>query len=129
MDKYRGGKMNLENKQNKGKRKTIYISGPITGVDDYLIKFSRAEMFLALKIATGDLAYTGFINPAFTNRTLPNDFEHQDYMAVCFTLMDLCDGIYLLDGWKNSVGATMEYTYAKKKGMEIFYETLSGESM
>lgn len=89
--------MNLKNKQNKGKRKTIYISGPITGVDDYLIKFSRAEMYLALKIATGDLAYTGFINPAFTNRTLPNDFEHQDYMAVCFALMDLCDGIYLFE--------------------------------
>lgn len=121
--------MNLIDNETKGKRKTIYIAGPITGVDDYLVKFSRAEMYLALKIATGDLKYTGFINPAFTNRTLPTDFEHQDYMAVCFTLMDLCDGIYLLDGWKNSVGATMEYTYAKKKGMEIIYETLSGESV
>lgn len=119
--------MNLENTQGERKRKTLYISGPITGVEDYLIKFCTAENFLMLKIASGELNYTGTINPALTNRTLPIDFGHQDYMAVCFTMMDLCDGIYLLDGWRNSAGATQEWIYAKNRGMEILYEKTSEE--
>lgn len=129
MNKYRGRKMSLEIKETKGKRKTIYISGPITGIDDYLSKFAKADSYWRFKIVSRTTDYTSIINPAFTNRTLPNDFEHQDYMAVCFTLMDLCDGIYLLDGWKNSVGATQEWIYAKNRGMEIFYEELSEETV
>nr|DAZ41552.1 MAG TPA: protein of unknown function (DUF4406) [Caudoviricetes sp.] len=41
-------------------------------------------------------------------------------MRMSFELLDLCDAIYMLDGWENSKGANQEYGFAKGKGIEIY---------
>lgn len=96
---------------NNNKHHTIYISGPITGVDNYLDNFNAAEE--ALK----ELGYT-VINPARFNSVLP-DLKYEQYMSIDFALLDLCDYIYMLDGWQDSKGANREYGYALGKGLKF----------
>ena len=103
-------------------RKTIYISGAITGKKNYMADFRNAEMHLAKQIAKGNLQYTSVINPAKVNSVLPLDFEWKDYMEVCYRLIDLCDGIYMLKGFETSKGANRELVYAKNMGLEVIYE-------
>lgn len=46
-------------------------------------------------------------------------------MRMYFESLDICDAIYMLDGWENSKGANQEYGFAKGKGIEI-YENKKG---
>ena len=90
----------------------VYISGPITGHDDYMWKFAEVEKHLA------DKGYN-VANPAALNEVMPKDASYEDYMTMCFQLLDICDAIYMLEGWQQSLGANREYGYAKAKQMVI----------
>lgn len=92
----------------------IYISGPITGIDNYKEIFREAEERTA---ASGH----DVINPAELNDVLP-DLEYEEFMRLDFALLDLCDAILMLDGWVNSKGATREYYYAKAKGIRVIFD-------
>lgn len=91
----------------------IYISGAITNNQNYKEDFERAEK---------QLKYDGYevINPTMVE--LPQSCTHADYMKVDFALLDLADGIYLLNNYEQSKGACMEYGYALAKDMIIMYE-------
>lgn len=106
-------------------RKTIYISGSITNDPDYINHFIKAETDIYLEVAKGNMDFTSVLNPAKTNAYLPKDFEHMDYMHICFAMLDKCQAIYMLKSWENSKGAQQEYIYAKNLGLEIYYEESS----
>ena len=93
----------------------IYISGKITGTDDYISRFNKAEI---------EMINQGYevVNPATMLDHLPTSTTHKEYMHVSYALLDICDGIYLTHGWQNSVGAVLEYDYALDKGLVILYE-------
>lgn len=93
----------------------IYISGAITGTDDYMERFEKAEKYLK------ERGYS-VVNPAKVNAQLPGDTGYEDYMKMSFCMLDMCDGIYLLNGWKKSCGANREYGYAMAKGKTIIHE-------
>ena len=99
------------------KKERIYVSGPITGTKDYIARFSIASLRLESK------GYS-VVNPAMVNAMLPKDTTYDEYMAMSFAMMDLCDGIYMLDGWENSKGAKMEFERAVKNGLNIIYQTM-----
>lgn len=99
------------------KRKKIYISGPITGTKDYMSRFSTAHLSLARQ------GYS-VVNPAMVNAMLPEDTTYEEYMAMSFAMLDMCDSVYMLDGWEKSKGAKMEYERALKNGLEIIYQTM-----
>ena len=99
------------------KRKKIYISGPITGTKDYMSRFSTAHLSLARQ------GYS-VVNPAMVSAKLPEDTTYDEYMAMSFAMLDMCDSIYMLDGWENSKGAKMEYERALKNGLNIIYQTM-----
>ena len=93
----------------------IYISGAITGTTDYMDRFCKAE---------NELKEKGFsvINPAKVNAQMPEDTTYEEYMKMSFTMLDMCEYIYMLHGWHKSTGANRELGYAMGKDMTIMYE-------
>lgn len=90
----------------------IYISGPITGIEDYKEKFEDAEKRVLSIHPNAEI-----INPAKIN--LPKLCTWDDYMVICLYLLDRADCIYMMQGWKTSPGACVEYGYAIASGMII----------
>lgn len=99
----------------RGKGMRIYISGAISGTNDYMERFQKVEDKLL-----GD-KYS-VINPARFNANLPSDFTYEEYMKMDFTMIDLCDAIYMMKGWEKSLGANREYGYALGKDKVIMFE-------
>lgn len=93
----------------------VYISGPITGVKDYMDKFEQAEKEMIEKGFT-------VVNPAKINYGMPEDMTYEEYMEIDIRLIDLCDAIYMIRGWEMSRGANREYGYALGKGKTITYQ-------
>ena len=92
----------------------IYISGPITNVLDYKEKFARAEQDLKAKYPDAEI-----INPTVLDK-LP--LVYDEYMKLDLMLIDMCEGIYMMEGWEDSKGANREYGYALAKGKAIYFE-------
>ena len=92
----------------------IYISGPITGVENFGFNFEKAER---------ELQEEGHevINPTKVELLLPKG-TYEEYMKIDMFLLDMCDTIYMLKGWEKSCGANREYGYAMAKDYIILHE-------
>ncbi len=102
--------------------KRIYIAGPMRGYKYY--------NFPAFDAAAERLRRLGFepVNPADMDRalgfdpmTLPDDYDWnqlpqgwdiREVAKRCCDAVIGCDGIYVLDGWKDSAGAVSEFFLA-----------------
>lgn len=93
----------------------VYISGPITGTVGYMERFQEIENKMA---AAGIVA----INPAKVNAQLPNTLSHAEYMKTSLAMLDMCEAIYMLDGWQQSKGCSIEFEYAYENGISIYFE-------
>jgi hypothetical protein len=93
----------------------VYISGPITGTSDFIERFGKVEKELKEKGHE-------VVNPAKMNGIMPASATHEEYMAVSFALMDLCDTLFLMKGWEESKGANQEYGYARAGEMMVIKE-------
>lgn len=93
----------------------VYISGPITGTTNYMLRFARAEAVLQIQ------GYDVF-NPARVNQGMPKVSTWEDYMKVAEAVLSCCDTIYMLQGWENSRGAVREYHLAMAAGMVVLKE-------
>ena len=93
----------------------IYISGAITGTTDFMERFAKAEK---------ELTENGYsvVNPAKVNAQLPEDTTYEEYMKMSLCMVDMCEAIYMLDGWNKSCGANREYGYAIAKDKIVMYE-------
>ena len=93
----------------------VYISGKITGTDDYLQRFERAEKHL------NNMNITDVINPAKVNSYLP-ELSYNQYIKMSLCMLEMCDTIYMLKGWEDSTGAKLEWEFAKANNYKILYE-------
>ena len=92
----------------------VYIAGKITGNPDYKQQFAEAEKKLREKGHTT-------MNPAI----LPDGFEHQEYMRICYSMIDVCDAVYFLSNWQDSIGAKMERDYAESIGKVLMFQEVT----
>lgn len=95
-------------------RTIVYISGRITGDENYKESFERAERFLREK---------GYIvlNPAKLDLISP-ELNYSEYMAICYRLIDISDIIFMVGDWRCSKGASSEISYAKSLGKKVAYQ-------
>ena len=100
--------------------KIIYISGKITGTDDYENRFAKAEE---------KLKSDGYevLNPVKAGKWLERHLAPKfptwlEYMKQDIKSMMLADCIYMLKGYRESKGARLELFLAKILQYEIIYE-------
>ena len=93
----------------------IYIAGKITGLP-------RAAIELKFEAAASALTAEG--HDVFIPTVLPayESVPHEDYMHICYAMIDICDAIFLLDDWQKSKGARMECQYAADWRKKIIYQ-------
>lgn len=105
----------------RDKKPKVYISGKISGLSEKVYKnnFNSAELYL-----TG-LGYDT-VNPV-SEVTIPNG-TWEDYMRRDIKLLCDCDYIYLLEGWEDSDGASLEKLIADNLGIkELVIDENGGE--
>ena len=75
----------------------VYISGPISGVEEYKKNFSEAEsiLFAADMIA---------INPAY----MPEGLAYDDYFPTCYAQIGISNALCFLSGYNKSTGVARE---------------------
>ena len=90
------------------KKKVVYIAGPITGVEEYWKPFEKAE---------DDLTALGYIplSPA----RLPQGMTNEQYMRICFALIDSADAVLVLNHSQYSEGVQVEWRYCRYIGKPI----------
>lgn len=90
--------------------KTIYISGPMTGIEKLNREaFENAERFLR------ECGYFP-INP----HRFPEQNSYEDYLLLDLEMIAMAaDAIALLPGWEKSNGAKKELAAAISLGLEI----------
>lgn len=89
----------------------IYLAGPMTGLPDL--------NFPAFHAAAHQLRACGHtvINPAEINPDHTMSWEA--CMRKDIAALVTCDSIYLLPGWQESKGATLEHHIAERLGLAI----------
>lgn len=90
--------------------KKIYIAGPMSN------KFLYNRPIFYLKHLLLKLKGCKVMNPAI----LPLGFSHQEYIEICYKMIDCCDCLLMIKGWEVSKGARLEYKYAKALNKYIF---------
>ena len=86
-------------------KKIVYIAGKITDEPKFKTKFKRAERHLK------ELGYI-VLNPA----RLPEGLKYEQYMNICFAMLDESDIIYLLENVEDSPGALRELERSIERG-------------
>lgn len=94
-----------------GAKRKIYLSGKITGDEGFAEKFKAKEDELTER---GDYVF----NPALH----PDMFTHGQFMQIDLLALSFCDSIYLMDNWRDSKGAKMEFEQAKVLGLDVEFE-------
>jgi hypothetical protein len=91
----------------------IYISGPISGLDEGKVKtnFDDAEEFLT---SVGMIP----VNP----NNIPDGPDWNYFMRESIKLLMDVEAIFMLDGWNNSKGSQIERYLAKHLDMIVMYE-------
>ena len=95
----------------------IYVSGPITNADMCEVRFEKAAKYLRNK---GHQAINPYCIPEPKKSNGRDDWSY--YMRESVKLLANADQIYMLEGWEDSIGATIEHNLARDINLPIMYE-------
>lgn len=79
--------------------KSVFLSGPIAGVDGYKSKFADAAEVIET------LGASSIFNPA---AEIPDSTEREEAMRICTEKIITSDCVITLPGWQDSEGACFE---------------------
>ena len=88
--------------------KSVFLSGPITGVDGYKDKFADAAEVIK------SLGAGSVFNPA---AEIPDDIERKEAMRICLFNLTAHKCVVMLPGWRDSEGACFEYAASEICGI------------
>jgi hypothetical protein len=102
----------------------IYIAGPMLGKED-----RNFPAFFAAEEKLKKLGYD-VVNPARLSKDLADKMTEGDldriprkeYIKQDLLSLVTCDAIYMLDGWDNSCGATVEKRVAHELELQILFD-------
>lgn len=97
-------------------RPRIYISGPMCGVEEY------QGRFWAFADAIDRCGGYAVVDPAgFAVKDSRNTdlLDRDDWLAIDLKVLEKCDAIFMMPGWRRSEGARMEYEKAKELELTI----------
>lgn len=89
----------------------LYISGKMTGIEDY--------NFPAFRAAAAQLRDAGYQVTDPSDKGIVEGWAWADYLEHDLVEIFACDGVATLDGWHHSRGARLEVHVAAELGMEI----------
>jgi len=101
--------------------KVVYIAGPYSGPNAWAIEQNvrRAEEVGLFVAECGAMPLIPHTNTRFFHGLLTEAF----WYAGTMELLKRCDGIMLINGWKESKGAVAEYEGAIEFGKMIFVQS------
>ena len=93
----------------------VYVAGKITGCDrkKTVAKFEAAKEWLE---SQGHEVLVPTILPQLES------MSQDDYLHICYAMIDCADCIYMLNDWQHSQGARKELQYASDWRKEIIYQ-------
>ena len=94
-------------------RPRIYVSGPMSGLPDF--------NYPAFKEAAAALCRAGWDSVSPTETGQQEGWTWEDYMRAAIALQVTCDFVYMLPGWEQSRGATIEHALAHVFGQRVMY--------
>lgn len=104
--------------------KKIYVAGPMRGYPAFNFPAFheasarlRGEGWFVFSPAEADLEQDGF-----DNSTGSNIKSMRHYLKRDTEMLLASDAIYMLKGWENSKGATLEKLMAEYVGLNVIYE-------
>lgn len=94
----------------------IYIAHPFGGLKENKEKVEKIIRHILDR--TPDMVP---ISPIHALGWLYNDVPYDKGMEWCYRLLDGCDCIIMCPGWQDSKGCRLEYEYAKKHNIPIYF--------
>lgn len=99
--------------------KKIYISGKMNGL-------SRGQIEEEFKFGEYKLKNRNAF-PVSPHRIEIPFMGYEELMQIDFKVIDLCDGVLMLDNWTESAGAKRERAYAIATGKPVYEVDVMGE--
>lgn len=94
----------------------IYISGPITGK-------TRPELISSFGVMADRIRDAGH-NPIDPTDTSHWGLGWKTYMQIAIEILTSgeIDAVYMLRGWEDSTGASLEHKWAKRLSIPVYYQ-------
>lgn len=93
----------------------IYISGPVTGNREYKEQFGSMSYMLK---KDGHQP----VNPVHIMESVRGVLDYKTILNADLELMEGCDAIIMLKGWRESEGSQREMKKALRLGLEVLFE-------
>lgn len=99
------------------KKKKIYISGPMRGVENM-----NRETFRRVASMLNELGFEA-VNPHLFDVSTTNNgilLTDQEWIEVDILALKHCDAIFMLPGWQDSEGAQREWGTAWEERLQVY---------
>ena len=115
----------------------IFISQPMTGLDEEDILFTRAKEKAKARLMFGDdVEFAPSYTSDATRMKVEQHSKRADEMNWdIYWLVDslrflcTCDTLWLVEGWEESKGCTMEREIAEMYGLDVYYPAPNYEEL
>lgn len=97
--------------------KTVYISGPMSGLDDF-----GSKDFYDMETKLRAFGFSSIKNPVHIGELYGYDKPHNFYMKKAISMLLEADLIYVFGNYTKSKGVALEIDIAQKLGIPVFYQ-------